>query len=76
MMKIEDIKAGDSLDGVELASLVSVVAAAPISTGAVQLVYKTPDGSLKERLLSASLQGNGHVGHAAAEFPLEHAAIC
>src|SRR6266403_1060370 len=50
-MKIEDIKTGDSLQGIEPTALVTVIAVVPISTDAIQLVYKTPDGTLKERLL-------------------------
>jgi SNF2 family DNA or RNA helicase len=50
-MRIEDIKIGDSLQGIEPTALVTVVAVVPISTDAIQLVYKTPDGSLKDRLL-------------------------
>src|SRR5271165_6398688 len=50
-MRIEDIKAGDSLQGIEPTTLVTVVAVVPISTDAIQLVYKTPDGTLKDRLL-------------------------
>ena len=50
-MKIEDIKPGDSLQGVEPSALVTVVAVVSISTDAVQLVYKTGDGTLRDRLV-------------------------
>src|SRR5271165_5193251 len=50
-MRIEDIKAGDSLQGIEPTTLVTVVAVVPISTDAIQLIYKTPEGTLKDRLL-------------------------
>jgi superfamily II DNA or RNA helicase len=50
-MRIDDIKTGDSLQGVEPSTLVTVVAVVPISADAVQLVYKTPDGTLRDRLL-------------------------
>jgi superfamily II DNA or RNA helicase len=50
-MRIEEIKAGDCLQGIEPSSLVTVVVAMPISGDAVQLVYKTADGTLKDRLL-------------------------
>jgi len=50
-MRIEDIKTGDSLQGIEPTALVTVVAVVPISTDAIQLVYKTPDATLKDRLL-------------------------
>ena len=50
-MKLEDIITGASLMGVELAAVVSVVAVVPVGEGAVQLIYRTPEGRMKERLL-------------------------
>ena len=52
MLKLESIAPGTSLVGVEAAGVVTVVAAVPIANGAVQLVYKTADGTLKESLLN------------------------
>jgi len=57
-MRIEDIKAGDSLQGIEPTTLVTVVAVVPISKDAIQLVYKTPDGTLKDRLLGRNDEEN------------------
>ena len=57
-MRIEDIKTGDSLQGIEPTALVTVVAVVPISTDAIQLVYKTPDGTLKDRLLGRQDEKN------------------
>ena len=57
-MRIEDIKAGDSLQGIEPTALVTVVAVVPISADAIQLVYKTPDGILKDRLLGRHEEKN------------------
>jgi superfamily II DNA or RNA helicase len=57
-MKLESITSGLSLTGVEPALVVSVVAAVPIAEGALQLVYKTPDGSLKDRLLGRADEAN------------------
>jgi len=50
-MKLQDIKAGLSLSGVEATQIVSVVATVPQGDGALQLIYRTPDGGMKERLL-------------------------
>jgi hypothetical protein len=50
-MKLQDIKAGLSLSGVEPTEIVSVVATVPQGDGALQLIYPTPDGGMKERLL-------------------------
>ena len=51
VMRIEEIKTGDSLQGIEPSSLVTVVAVVPISADAIQLVYKTSEGTLKDRLI-------------------------
>jgi SNF2 family DNA or RNA helicase len=58
MLTIENIKAGLSLTGVEPAVIVTVVAVVPIAEGTVQLVYKTPDGVLKDRLLNRGDEAN------------------
>jgi superfamily II DNA or RNA helicase len=50
-MKLEDIKTGLSLAGVEATQIVTVVATLPQGNGAVQIIYRTPDGAMKERLL-------------------------
>jgi len=50
-MRFEDIKPGHSLTGLEPTAVVSIVAVVPIGPDAVQVIYKTPDGALKERLL-------------------------
>jgi SNF2 family DNA or RNA helicase len=51
MIKLETLKAGISLVGIEPTLIVSVIAVAPIGDGAVQILYKTPEGTIKERLL-------------------------
>jgi hypothetical protein len=52
MLKLEDLKSGLSLDGLEPATVVTIAAAAPLGDGAVQVFYRTPQGTTKERLLS------------------------
>jgi len=51
-MKLEEITAGRSLAGVEPTQIVTVVATVPLGEGALQLIYRTPDGAMKERLLN------------------------
>jgi superfamily II DNA or RNA helicase len=51
-VKLEEVTAGASLEGVEPATVVMVVAAIPIPPSSLQLVYRLPDGTLRERLLS------------------------
>ncbi|WP_066559795.1 helicase-related protein [Croceicoccus bisphenolivorans] len=50
-MKIEELAQGQSLSGVEPSEVVTVVAIVPLGEGSVQLIYRTPDGSMKERML-------------------------
>ena len=57
MNSIEAIKPGLSLTGLEQGVIVSVIAAVPIGTGAVQVVYKLPDGTIRERLVSSAEVG-------------------
>ena len=52
MISLESIKPGLSLTGLDPTGIGSVVAVVPIAVGAVQVLYKTPDGTLKERLLN------------------------
>ncbi|MBL9176650.1 MAG: hypothetical protein JNM65_01230 [Verrucomicrobiaceae bacterium] len=46
------IKQGMALEGLEPSVVCSVVAAVPISAEAVQVIYKTPDGTIKERFFA------------------------
>ncbi len=66
-MKIQDIQPGQTLQGLEPSSLATVAAVAPIGDGAVQVFYRTGDGSVKERLLSAADEPN--ISVATAESP-------
>jgi superfamily II DNA or RNA helicase len=57
-MKLESITSGLSLTGVEPALVVTVVAAVPIAEGSLQVIYKMPEGTLKERLLGRADEAN------------------
>jgi hypothetical protein len=50
-MKLEELKPGQSLSGIEPTDVISVVALVPLAEGSMQLIYRTPDGAMKERLL-------------------------
>ncbi|MFD2717034.1 DEAD/DEAH box helicase, partial [Tistrella mobilis] len=50
-MKLEEIKSSLGLSGIEPSQIVTVVAAVPLGEDSVQLIYRTPDGAMKERLL-------------------------
>jgi SNF2 family DNA or RNA helicase len=67
MIKLEDLTAGLALDGLESAVIGSVVSIVQIGDGAVQVIYRTPDGGLKERLLNRADEAN--VSIATAERP-------
>jgi len=51
-MKLQEITVGQSLSGIETSRIVSVVATVPHGAGVLQLIYRTPEGAIKERLLS------------------------
>src|SRR5258706_1531502 len=51
-MKLDELKPGLALVGLEPDRVCTVIAVTPIADNAVQLVYKLPDGTFKERLLS------------------------
>ena len=52
MIRLEDIASGLALVGLDPTAVCSVVAVVPIAEGTIQIVYKTPDGQLRDRLLS------------------------
>lgn len=51
-MQLEQITPNMSLVGIEPTSVVTVVAVVPIADAAIQVIYKTQDGALKDRLLN------------------------
>ena len=51
MMKLETLKPGISLVGIEPILIATLIAVVPIGDGAVQVIYKTPEGTIKDRLL-------------------------
>jgi hypothetical protein len=57
-MRLEDLTAGISLNGLEPSAVATIVAVVSIAEGAVQLIYKTPDGTLKDRLLNRADESN------------------
>src|SRR6266852_5700425 len=50
-MRLEELTAGASLTGLEPSAVATIVAVVPIAEGAIQVIYKTADGTLKDRLL-------------------------
>jgi SNF2 family DNA or RNA helicase len=58
MMRLEDLTAGRAINGLEAAVIGNVVSVVRIAEGAVQVIYRTPDGALKERLLNRADEAN------------------
>jgi len=58
MICLENITPGLALNGLEAAVIGSVVSVVHIAEGAVQVIYRTPDGALKERLLNRADEAN------------------
>jgi SNF2 family DNA or RNA helicase len=67
VIKLENLKPGISLVGVEATLVATVIAVVPIGEAAVQVIYKTPEGTLKDRLLSRADEAS--ISLAAAERP-------
>ncbi|MBZ1351208.1 DUF3883 domain-containing protein [Alcaligenaceae bacterium LF4-65] len=57
-MNLDSITAGLALTGLDPIGIGSVIAVVPIADGAIQVLYKTPDGTLKERLLNRGDEGS------------------
>ena len=53
MLPLAELKPGQAVCGLEPSAVVTVVAVVPIAAGTVQVVYRLPDGSMRERLLGA-----------------------
>jgi len=66
-MRLEEVTTGLNLSGVEPTQIVSVVATVPLGEGSLQLIYRTPDGSMKERLLGRADEASINI--AASERP-------
>ncbi|GAB9153336.1 helicase-related protein [Bradyrhizobium diazoefficiens] len=66
-MKLEELASGQGLSGIEPTDVVSVVALVPLAEGSVQLIYRTPDGAIKERLLGRADEAS--IAIASAERP-------
>ena len=54
MLPLTELKPGQALVGLEPDLVVTIAAVVPITDGAVQVYYKTPGGSVKERLLNTA----------------------
>src|SRR4051795_11408529 len=67
MLPLAELKPGQSLVGLEPNAVATVVAVVPIAANAVRVIYTTPDGTLKDRLLNASDEPG--IGLAVAERP-------
>ncbi len=66
-MKLEDIHPGLSLTGIDPAAVVAVVATVPLGEDALQLIYRTPGGTMQERMLGRADEAS--IGVATAERP-------
>lgn len=58
MIKLEDLKPGLPIVGLEPTSVATIAAVVPIGEGAVTVYYRTTDGTTKERLLGRTDEAN------------------
>ena len=54
MLKLEDIKKGSEINGIEPDEIVKIVSVDPLGEAALEIVYKTNQGRLGERMLFRS----------------------
>ncbi len=66
-MKLEDLEAGISLAGIEPTLVATLIAVVTIGDGAVQVIYKIPNGTIKDRLLGRADESS--ISIATAERP-------
>ena len=66
-MKLEDLKPGISLVGIEPTLVATLIAVVSIGEGAIQVIYKTPEGTIKDRLLGRADEAT--ISIATAERP-------
>ena len=52
MIRLDEIQRGLTLVGLEPTALCSVITVVPIAEGTIQVIYKTPDGTIKDRMLN------------------------
>ena len=67
MLPLAELKPGQSLVGLEPNAVAAVVAVVPIAAGAVRVIYTTPDGTPKDRLLNTADEPG--IGLATTERP-------
>ncbi len=67
MLSLAELKPGQSLVGLEPNLVATVIAVVPIAANSVQLIYKLPDGTLKDRLLNSADEAS--IGLATTERP-------
>ena len=67
MLPLAELKPGQSLVGLEPNAVATVVAVVPIAADAIRVIYTTPDGTLKDRLLNAADEPG--IGLATTERP-------
>ncbi|KQU25481.1 RNA helicase [Methylobacterium sp. Leaf94] len=70
-MKLEEIKSGLSLSGIEPSQIVTAVAVLPLGESSVQLIYRTPDGVMRERLLNRGDEPSVDVATAERPFSFD-----
>jgi SNF2 family DNA or RNA helicase len=70
-IKLNDITVGLNLEGIEPTQIVNVVAKIPQGDGALQLIYRTPDGVMKERLLLTADESSISIASAERPFSFE-----
>jgi len=70
-MRLEEIVPGASLSGIEAGQVVAAVAIVPLGEGSVQLIYRTADGTIRERLLGRGDEASVELASSEKAFSFE-----
>ena len=71
MVRLEELQTGMSLVGLEAAGVATIAAVNRISDDSVTVIYKTGDGSLKDRLLGRADEENLRIADAERPWSFE-----
>jgi hypothetical protein len=71
MVRIEELPPGLSLVGLESSGIATIAAVVPISDDSVQFIYKTGDGSLRDRLIGRTDEASLSIAEAERPWSFE-----
>lgn len=71
MIELKEIKAGMNVEGFEPGLVVTVFAVTPIGDNSLQVYYKLPDGTIRERLITRGNENDLRVATASRPWAFD-----